>query len=155
MSQQSSASATLLWMLSHSAVPLPVLRLKGNSFTKLRFNNSTLGTIPYRRSASTTPLRREFLNEVPLPQLPLEGNFFTKFRFHNSARRGISYTPDRELRCFTLCKKFVISHRLSHTGASLVVLLFYSICGNYFEMSHHKRFPMYKLNFITFRSNFV
>ena len=53
-----------------------------------------------------------------------------------------SGAPDRGIGCFTLCKKFVISHRLSHTGTSLVALLFFSICGNYFEMLHHKRFPM-------------
>ena len=27
-----------------------------------------------------------------------------------------SCTPDREIQCFTLCKKFVILHKLSYTG---------------------------------------
>ena len=55
---------------------------------------------------------------------------------------SFSCIPDREIQCFTLCKKFVILHMLSYTGASLVALLFYSICQNYFEMLHHKCFPL-------------
>ena len=59
-----------------------------------------------------------------------------------NANTEFSCTPDRGSGCFTLCKKFVILHMLSYTGASLAALLFYSICRNYFEMSRHKRFPI-------------
>ena len=41
-------------------------------------------------------------------------------KFHPKTKESFIYlyscTLDREIRCFTLCKKFVILHKLSYTG---------------------------------------